>query len=179
MRAKSAYLLGNDLAKEAAYEETLAMRIPKEREAHQKEATGFRAEALMSYHKASRIQGNCARYLDAEAAMCERMGRDEDGLALRSQAIQMNPFSASMRRSQAETLARLKRYPEALKQADLAIELYPLSPNGYAVKAGILRELNRREEALPLLDKAASLEPYKPENYRDLRKKLEQEIKSK
>jgi len=170
MRARAAFLSGEDLAADArgalmSSEELAAKGRRAEAQEQRQIALGELAEALEQYQLASSVQGNNARYLDAQAGVTDELGRPEDALRLRAQAMALNPYSAAMIRAQATLLLRLKRPQEALATAERAIGAYPLNPEGYAVKARLLTALGRGKEAVACLEKAAQLEPHEPEKY--------------
>ena len=149
MRARAAYLLGNDLLRRSQF-----------------------AGALEQYQRAASIQGNDARYLNAQASIHERLRRDEDALTMRAMAIRLDPHSSQLRRAQALLLLAMKRPDEALDHARKAVDLYPFHPQGHAVLGRVLAALGRRDEAAAELDRAAQLEPHHPELYRAERQRL-------
>jgi tetratricopeptide (TPR) repeat protein len=156
MRAEAARLLGDDYARAAGGAETDAER----RE--------MLEQALEQYRRASSLQGNEPRHLEAQAQVHELLGEDADAAPQREHAMRLNPYSAGLARAQARLLLRNGKPAEALELAERAVELYPSHPEGHAALAEAFATMGRIEDARAQYERAAALEPHRPERYRRL-----------
>ena len=122
--------------------------------------------AEAAFQRALELNPNYATaYYSYGELLSWKLGRFEEGLALRRKALELNPLSAAIISNVAEDLANLGRFDEALAWYEKALEVDPGFTHSYRFIAGHYWFVSGQlDEAAVWLGRSLSFDPGNPEH---------------